>query len=343
MRQRSTAHHQGDARDTPERVVDTVHLPGDGIRIADKEGSIFRSLGIEGCARCGRPAALAADAGEGRGVGGPEDVGGFLVSIGEEADGVDGDVEQLGRMACAASRFAVQVDEWAEAMGFASDNGYRQRQAERARADEGCWCSAGAEADWELRLQRARPDALSGERRTVFALPLDAGFIAEVEEEVELLGEEFVVELGVVAEERIGLDEGAAADDDLGATLGDEVKRSEVLEDANGIVRAQNSDRRREANVLRARSSSGQQNCGRGGDVLLAVVLANPVDVDAGAIGEFNLLKELVNAFCGELAGRAAGAERGLYETVYSDLHDGDWMSEAYGATHGSDCVRMFQ
>ncbi len=177
----------------------------------------------------------------------------------------------------------------------------------------------------------------------MFTFPLDAGLFAEMEEEVELLGEELVVELGVVAEERIGLDEGAATDDDLGATLGDEIKSGEVLEDANGIVGAEDRNCRREADVLCARSSSGQQDCGRRGDVLFAVVFANAIDVDACAIGEFDLLEQLVNAFCAELAGRAAGAERCLYEAIYSDLHDGYWMIGAHATTHGGEVVRMFQ
>ena len=73
------------------------------------------------------------------------------------------------------------------------------------------------------------------------------------------------------------------------------------------------------------------------------MVFADAVDINADSIGEFYLLQELVHAFRAELAGRAAGAERCLYEAIYSDLHDGNWMSEAYAATHGSDCVRMFQ
>ena len=92
-----------------------------------------------------------------------------------------------------------------------------------------------------------------------------------------------------------------------------------------------------------ARGRGGEKDGGRRGDVFLAMVFADAVDVHAGAIGEFDLLEELVNAFCAEFAGRAAGAERCLYEAVNTDLHDAYWMIEAYATTHGSDCVRMFQ
>jgi hypothetical protein len=147
-------------------------------------------------------------------------------------------------------------------MGLAADDGYCEREAEHAGADEGRWSSAGAEADRQLGLKWARPDALAGERGTMLAFPLDAGLIAELEEEVELLGEELVVELGVVAEERIGLDEGAAADDDLGATVGDEVEGGEVLEDANGIVGAEHRDCGSQADLLGTRGSGGEQHRG---------------------------------------------------------------------------------
>ena len=277
-------------------------------------------------ARGGRPAALAADAGECGGVGGPEEVGGLLAGVGEEADDVDGDVEGLGRVAGATAGFAVEVDEGAEAVRLAADDADGERQAEVAGAGEGLGRSSDAEADGQLRLQRPRPDALAGERGTVFALPLDVDLIAELEQEVELLHEELVVVLGVVAEERIGLDEGAAADDDLGAPLGDEVEGGEVLEDANGIVGAEHRYRGGKADLPGARGGGGQQDGRRGGDELLAVVFADAVDVDAGAIGELDLLEEMTDAFGAVFAGGAVGGEGGLYEGVDAYLHDADWM-----------------
>lgn len=169
-------------------------------------------------------------------------------------------------------------------------------------------------------------------------MPFDAGLIAELEEQVELLGEELVVVLSVIAEEWIGLDEGAAADDDLGASLGDEIEGGEVLEDADRIVGAEDGYGGGETDVLGARSGGGEQDCGRGGDVLFAVVFADAVDVDTGGISEFYLFEELVDTFSAELTGRAAGAESCLYEAIYTDLHDECWMIGVHSATHGGDC-----
>jgi hypothetical protein len=81
-----------------------------------------------------------------------------------------------------------------------------------------------------------------------------------VEQEVELLGKELVVVIEVVAEEWIGLDEGASTDDDLGSALRDEVEGSEILEDANRIVGAEDGDCGGEADVLGASCGGGEEN-----------------------------------------------------------------------------------
>ena len=73
------------------------------------------------------------------------------------------------------------------------------------------------------------------------ARPGDALGLAQREQQVELLGEELVVVVEVVAEEREGLDERAAAGHDLGAPAGEQVERREVLEDAHGVVRAEHA------------------------------------------------------------------------------------------------------
>ncbi len=159
--------------------------------------------------------------------------------VGDEADGMDRDVERGGIVSGALAGFAIQLNERAEAMWLAADDGDGERKAERSGADEGCGRSADAEANRQLRLQGTRPNALSSQLGAVLAGPVDMDLLAQRQQKVELLGEEFVVVVQVVAEERIGLDEGAAADDDLRAAVGDEVQRGEVLEDADGIVGAE--------------------------------------------------------------------------------------------------------
>ena len=51
------------------------------------------------------------------------------------------------------------------------------------------------------------------------ARPVDVLIVADLEQQVQLLGEQRVVILESVAEQRKGIDEGATADDHLGAAL----------------------------------------------------------------------------------------------------------------------------
>ena len=59
-----------------------------------------------------------------------------------------------------------------------------------------------------------------------------------LQQQLELLGEQRVVVVEVVAEEREGLDERAAPGHDLGAPAGQQVERGELLVDADRIVGA---------------------------------------------------------------------------------------------------------
>jgi hypothetical protein len=101
---------------------------------------------------------------------------------------------------------------------------------------------------------------------------------------------------GVVAKERIGLDERASTNDDFRAALGDEVEGGEVLEDADRIVGAENGYGGCEANAPSASGRGCEQHSGRRGDVLFAVVFANAVDIDSDAIGKLDLLKQLTDS-----------------------------------------------
>ena len=115
----------------------------------------------------------------------------------------------------------------------------------------------------------------------MLAGPVDVGVLAEGEEEVEFFGEEVVVVFELEAEEREGFDEGAAAGDDFGASVGDEVEGGEVLEDADGVGGAEDGDGRGEANVCGAGGCGGEDDGGGGVEVLAAVVLAEAEGVEA--------------------------------------------------------------
>ena len=59
---------------------------------------------------------------------------------------------------------------------------------------------------------------------------------AHGEQKIELFGEQFVVVVEVVAEQREGFDERTAPGHDLGAAAGDEIEGRELLIDAHRIV-----------------------------------------------------------------------------------------------------------
>ena len=157
---------------------------------------------------------------------------------------------------------------------------------------------ADGDPDRQRVLQRARVDAGVLERRAVLARPRDALGLAQLQQQIELLGEQLVVVVEVVAEQRERLDERAAAGHDLRATAREQVERGEVLEDAHGVVGAQDRDRARQADVLCA-GRGGRQRHGRRGDGEVgAVVLADAEDVEADLIGQLDLLEEVAQPPC---------------------------------------------
>ena len=119
---------------------------------------------------------------------------------------------------------------------------------------------------------------------------------ADFQQQLELFLEKGIVVVELQAEERVGLDERAAAGDDFGAAVGDEIERGEFLEDADGIGGAENGDGAREADVFCARRGGGQDDRRRGVEKFGAVVLADAEDVEADFVGEFDFVEEVVQA-----------------------------------------------
>ena len=159
---------------------------------------------IELRARQRRPAALAADAAHDLGVRLEERRDRRFRGVGEEAVAVDPDEQLVGRDAGAAARLAIELGQRREARGFAADDRDRERQAERAARDR-LRRAAGRDPDGQGLLQRARIDALAVERRAMPALPRDQGLGADLKQKIELLREQRVVIVEVVAEQREGL------------------------------------------------------------------------------------------------------------------------------------------
>jgi hypothetical protein len=139
--------------------------------------------------------------------------------------------------------------------------------------------------------------------------------------QVELLGEQLVVVVEVVAEQREGLDERAAAGHDLGAPAGDEVERGERLEDAHGVVRAQDADRAGEPDAPRAGRRRGEHHGGGRHREVGAVVLADAEDVEPHLVGERDLLDEVAHPLAGGDRPARPRVRRDLAERVDAQLH----------------------
>ena len=173
------AHLEADAGDAAEGFVHLEELGGYGFGVTDHESAAGAAECFELAAGDGRPAALLADPGEGFGVAGEEVVCGLLVGVGDVAEGVDADFELFGGVAGALAGFAVEVNERAEAMGLAADDGDHERKAEDAGADEGFGRATDSQPDGERVLQGAGVDTLASERGAVLAGPVDVGGFAQ--------------------------------------------------------------------------------------------------------------------------------------------------------------------
>ena len=231
---------------------------------------------------------------------------------------------------------AVEVEERGELRGLAADDGEGERQAEGAGADDRLRRAADGDPDGQAGLRRAGVDAAAVDLRGEAAAgPGQALAVVEGEEEAELLVEERVVVVEVVAEEREGLDEGAAADHDLGAAVGEGVEGGELLEDADRVVGGEDGDGAGQADAGGAGGGAGEGDGRGGGGVVGAVVLAEAEDVEAELVGEGDLLDEVAQALrrADRAAGGGVGADVG--EGVEAELHPGSFLSAAAPAAAG--------
>ena len=129
---------------------------------------------------------------------------------------------QLGRiLAGALGGLAIEMGHRRETRRLAADDRQRQRQPERAGARDRLRRAADGDPDRQRVLQRARIDA-EDRRAARRSRPLQVTRSdgAQLEQQFELLGEQFVVVVEVVAEQRKRLDERAAPRHDLGAAAG---------------------------------------------------------------------------------------------------------------------------
>jgi hypothetical protein len=138
---------------------------------------------------------------------------------------------------------------------------------------------------------------------------------ARIRQQRQLLLEQLVVVLEVLAEERERLDERAAAGHDLGAAAGQQVDRGELLEHAHGVVAREHRHAAREADALGALGDSRERHGGRRDGEVGSVVLADGEHVQPDLVGQLRLLDEVAHAL-----GRVRAAAQ-VRERADADLH----------------------
>ena len=223
-------------------------------------------------------------------------------------------------MARLGARLAVEVDERREPVRLTADDGQRQWQAQPPRTDHRGGRPADRDPHRQGLLDRARVHGLVLQRRPMATAPRHALGRAERQQQVQLLGEQRVVVAEVVPEQRKRLDEGAAADQDLGPPARQQVERREVLEHADRVVGRQNRDGARQADALRPRRRRRQHHRRRRRRVVGPVVLADAEHVQANRVGEGDLFEQVAEA------GRVGAVGRHLGEGEEAEFHRIIWL-----------------
>ena len=145
--------------------------------------------------------------------------------------------------------------------------------------------------------------------------------VAKLQEQVELLGEKGVIVLHGEAEQRIGLAERSAPDDDLGASFRDEVERREFLKDADRIGGAEHGDGAGQADLPRPRGGGGQDHSGRRVEEFLAMMFADAEHIEPDTVGDLHFVEQTLHPFGGrnDFPRRRIGDDR--REAVDADFH----------------------
>src|SRR5258708_18612589 len=152
----------------------------------------------------------------------------------------------------------------------------------------------------------------------------DFRVLTNLQQEIEFFREERIVVFEVEAEEWIGFDERAAADNDLCSTLRKQVERRELLKDANRISRAEHGYSTGQTDPASACSRRGQDDRRRGVGEIVPVVFADAKNIHPDTVGELDLLQKIVQALRGTKANPGHRVSSRGDEAVDADLHGND-------------------
>jgi hypothetical protein len=186
-------------------------------------------------------------------------------------------------------RALVELDVGREALGLAGDHRQHQGQAESCGAHDRLWAAADAHPGRDVPLGDRRAHELVRHRRPEVPGPGHRLLAKQAHKQVELLFEQLLVVGKVETEEREGLGQRAAADDQLRAPVRDGVERGEVGVQAYRVLSAENRDGGTEPDPFRTARDCGEDHVARRVHELPAVVLADVEGVDSGRLGDDRL------------------------------------------------------
>jgi hypothetical protein len=155
----------------------------------------------------------------------------------------------------------------------------------------------------------------------MLARPRDFFVRANLEQKVELLGEESVVVLELQPEQRKGFDERSAPDNHLRAALGKKVQRGKLLEGAHGIRRTQNRHGTREPDPMRPCRSRREDHGRRGIEKIPAMVLSDAENIETNCISMFDASDKITQGRGGIVGKVRRTISEGGREAVNSEFH----------------------
>ncbi len=228
--------------------------------------------------------------------------------------------------------FAVKINERAKTLEPTADDCDHQRKAERAGAGERLRCTPDSNPNREALLMGTWEDTLPRERRPEASVPSETRGLAEFEKEIQFLGKECIVIPRVEAKQWIGFTERPPANDDLGASLRDEIESGELLKHAHRVCGAQHRNRARKTDRLGAGSGRRKNDCWRRVEKLSAVVFTHAEHVEPNLVGDLDLFKKIGHP----ISSRWGRTRRWIGEdgckTVNADFHS--WSPTESPATY---------
>src|ERR1700693_1281102 len=121
--------------------------------------------------------------------------------------------------------------------------------------------------------------------------PVQISVWPNLEQQLQFFRKQRIVIFEPETEERERFNEGAAARDDFGASVRDQVQCGEFLKDSHGIRGAENGHRAGQANIFGSGSGGREDDRRRGVQKFRAVMLADAEYIEPYLVGELDLVQ----------------------------------------------------